>query len=81
MARKWSKKGAVLGTGKDSTSFTPSMAGSTSWYKTGGEKEYTMNKRNPEEVGLRRAEKNVAWACKVGACTYDKKGRPIVFKI
>ena len=61
---------------------TPTMGGKVDWYKTGDQSEFTMNKRDPEEVGLAKADSNTHFACKVGHCDVDPKtGKPIVFKI
>ena len=82
MAKKprFSRKGAKLQTGSQPGQI-PTMAGGTDWYPSGKDKEYTMNIHKSEEVGLASADKQVAWACKVGQCSYDSKGNPIIFKV
>ena len=78
---RFSRKGAKLSEGVSNSSTTPTMGGRTDWYATGGDKEFTMNIRNPEDVGIARPEKNVDYACKVGFCAVDKNtGKPIVKK-
>ena len=77
---KYSRLGAKLSEGTQKGQ-SPTLAGKTDWYATGGDREFTMHIRNPEDVGIARAEKNVEYACKVGFCTVDKNtGKPIVFK-
>ena len=78
---RWSRSGAKLSEGVTSGGQAPTMGGKTDWYRTGGDKEFTMNIRNPEDVGLAKPEKNVEYACKVGFCSVDTAtGKPIVFK-
>ena len=78
---RWSRAGAKLSEGVTSGGQAPTMGGKTDWYRTGGDKEFTMNIRNPEDVGLAKPEKNVEYACKVGFCSVDTAtGKPIVFK-
>ena len=77
---RWSRAGAKLSTGGQKGQ-SPTLAGKTDWYETGGDREFTMNIRNPEDVGLAKPEKNVEYACKVGFCSVDTAtGKPIVFK-
>ena len=80
---RWSRAGAKLSEKDEKVSGgqSPTLAGKTDWHATGGDREFTMNIRNPEDVGLARAEKNLDYACKVGFCSVDKNtGKPIVFK-
>lgn len=77
---RYSRKGARLQQGSEPGS-TPTMAAGTDWYPSGKDKEYTMNIHKSEEVGLSSADKQIAWACKVGQCSYDSKGNPIIFKL